>query len=129
MTDLIAQANGGDGDALNALCAALYREWHAMARARLRRSMPMTVLDTTSLVHESYLKLIKTGELHAVHVARSCRISWAELERFVARLDAVNNPAPPPPPPSRRWRRTTDASGQRSLFAVESSDPEGDPPA
>ena len=50
-------------------------------------------------------QLIKTGELHAVHVARSCRISWAELERYVARLDAVNNPAPPPPPPSRRPRK------------------------
>lgn len=74
-------------------------------------------------------QLIKTGELHAVHVARSCRISWAELERYVARLDAVNNPPPPPTPPSRRWRRTTDASGQRSLFAVESSDPGGDPAA
>lgn len=63
VTDLIALANGGDADALNALFAALYRELHALARSRLRRSMPMTVLDTTSLVHESYLKLIKTGAL------------------------------------------------------------------
>ena len=28
-------------------------------------------------------QLIKTGELHAVHVGGRCRISWAELERYV----------------------------------------------
>jgi RNA polymerase sigma factor (TIGR02999 family) len=63
VTALIALANSGDADALNALFSALYRELHALARARLRRSMPMTMLDTTSLLHESYLKLIKSGEL------------------------------------------------------------------
>jgi excisionase family DNA binding protein len=73
-------------------------------------------------------QLIKTGDLHPVHIARSCRISWAELERYVARLDAANQPAPPPTatPTPRRWRRTTDASGQRSLFAVDSPDPDDD---
>jgi excisionase family DNA binding protein len=67
-------------------------------------------------------QLIKTGELHAVHVARSCRISWAELERYVARLDAANQPAEPPPAPARRWRRTVDANGQRALFPVGAPD-------
>jgi hypothetical protein len=31
--------------------------------------------------------LIKEGRLRPVHIARSCRISRAELDRFVARLD------------------------------------------
>ncbi|MFT7722185.1 MAG: ECF-type sigma factor [Roseateles sp.] len=35
----------------------LYRELRRMARQRLRRSGPLTLLDTTSLVHESWLKL------------------------------------------------------------------------
>lgn len=35
----------------------LYRELRQMARQRLRRSGPMTLLDTTALVHESWLKL------------------------------------------------------------------------
>ncbi len=68
-------------------------------------------------------QLMKTGELHAVHIARSCRISWAELERYVARLDAGHQPTAPPPAPQRRWRRTTDPDGQRSLFAVGAADP------
>jgi excisionase family DNA binding protein len=32
--------------------------------------------------------LLRAGELHAVHIGRSCRISRAELERYVRRLDA-----------------------------------------
>ncbi|MFO1231753.1 MAG: ECF-type sigma factor [Alicycliphilus sp.] len=37
--------------------ATLYRELKLLARQRLRRSGPMTLLDTTGLVHESWLKL------------------------------------------------------------------------
>lgn len=31
--------------------------------------------------------LIKNGELHAVHIGRSCRLTRAELLRYVTRLD------------------------------------------
>jgi excisionase family DNA binding protein len=40
--------------------------------------------------------LMKSGELRPVHIGRSCRISQAEVERFVRRLQAV----PPRPQPS-----------------------------
>lgn len=64
-------------------------------------------------------RLLKTGELHAVHVGNSCRISWAELERYVGRLDAANQVAgPPASAPGRRWRRVVDADGQRTVVAV-----------
>ncbi len=57
--------------------------------------------------------LIKTGELRPVHIGRSCRLSRAELERYVDHLQA------PPAPPARRRRggsrRTTKQSG---LFDV-----------
>lgn len=68
-------------------------------------------------------QLIKTGELHAVHVGGSCRISWAELERYVTRLDAANQAAERAPVPGRRWRRIIDADGQRTIFAVGIPDP------
>jgi excisionase family DNA binding protein len=38
--------------------------------------------------------LMKAGELHSVHIGRSCRISRAEVERYVRRLEA---PGPIPP--------------------------------
>ncbi|HSV17440.1 MAG TPA: ECF-type sigma factor [Casimicrobiaceae bacterium] len=63
ITLLIARANSGDADALNRIFAALYPELHKLARARLRRAAPLTLLDTTALLHESYLRLVKLGEL------------------------------------------------------------------
>src|SRR3954453_2466122 len=42
--------------------------------------------------------LMKSGELHPVHIGRSCRLPRVELERYVNRLQ-------PPPPPRGRARR------------------------
>ncbi|MBX3603827.1 MAG: sigma-70 family RNA polymerase sigma factor [Piscinibacter sp.] len=51
-----------DADA-DALFAATYRELRLLARARLRGGGRNTLLDTTALVHESYLRLSRGGEL------------------------------------------------------------------
>ena len=63
ITLLIEAANSGDTDALNRIFAALYPELHSLARSRLRRTQPFTLLDTTALLHESYLRLVKLGQL------------------------------------------------------------------
>ena len=39
--------------------------------------------------------LIKNGELHAVHIGRSCRLTRAELLRYIARLDRPTVPSRP----------------------------------
>jgi excisionase family DNA binding protein len=57
--------------------------------------------------------LMKAGELRPVHIGRSCRISHAELERFVGRLDAPPPPVPPRSPAGRRTR--TDQGGLLEL--------------
>jgi RNA polymerase sigma factor (TIGR02999 family) len=51
--------------ARDALFAATYRELRQLARARLRDGGRGTVLDTTALVHESYLRFARAGQLHA----------------------------------------------------------------
>ncbi len=56
--------------------------------------------------------LMKAGELHAVHIGRSCRLSRAELERYVRRLEA--------PRATRRTRTSTD---QRELFELGPESP------
>lgn len=63
ITLLIDRANLGDGSALSAIFAALYPELHALARSRLRKSSGFTLLDTTALLHESYLRLVRLGQL------------------------------------------------------------------
>lgn len=51
-----------------ALRDELYRELRQMARQRLRRSGPLTLLDTTALVHEGWLKLARqSGWQHLAH--------------------------------------------------------------
>lgn len=63
ITVLIGRANNGDEAALNQLFETLYTELHALARARLRPHASFTLLDTTALLHESYLRLLNTGRL------------------------------------------------------------------
>lgn len=49
--------------AVDALFASTYRELRQLAHARLRGGGRNAVLDTTALVHESYLRLSKSGAL------------------------------------------------------------------
>jgi len=62
-TEIFAAIRNGDNDAFNRLLALLYDDLRQLARARLSRSEPITVLDTTALVHESYLRLVCGGQL------------------------------------------------------------------
>ena len=63
VTSLLFAARNDDSQAMNRLFEVLYDDLRLLARAKLRRSAPMTVLDTTALVHESYLRFLRTGDL------------------------------------------------------------------
>jgi len=63
LTVLLSRMQGGDRAARDALFAAAYRELRRLAHSRLHEGGRNTVLDTTALVHESYLRLVRTGEL------------------------------------------------------------------
>ncbi|WP_409332598.1 helix-turn-helix domain-containing protein [Trujillonella humicola] len=56
--------------------------------------------------------LMKAGDLRPVHIGRSCRLSRAELERYVRRLEAPR--AVPARSPARRRTTTT----QHGLFEM-----------
>ncbi len=63
ITTLLRAAGAGDSQAADRVVALLYDELRRLAGSRLRRSGEMTLLDTTSLVHEAYLRLQRAGEL------------------------------------------------------------------
>ena len=63
ITALVQSAGGGDATARNTLFAVLYDELERVARKQLRGSSSPT-LDTTSLVHDAYLKLAAPGNLN-----------------------------------------------------------------
>jgi RNA polymerase sigma factor (TIGR02999 family) len=56
VTQLLQEARGGEPEAMARLFEALYPELRRLARQRLARDERGTLLDTTSLVHECYLK-------------------------------------------------------------------------
>ena len=57
LSTLILSADRGDGQASEALFAALYRELRGLARRELARSGPGASLGVTSLLHEAYLDI------------------------------------------------------------------------
>ena len=61
---------------------------------------------------------MKAGDLHTVHIGRSCRICRAELGRYVRRLGA-----PEPAPPRSKGRKLTTV-GQGGLFELDSPPPD-----
>lgn len=65
LTVLLGRVQAGDPEARNALFAAAYSELHRLARSRLSDGGRNTVLDTTSLVHEAYMRFVNAGELRA----------------------------------------------------------------
>ena len=58
ITTLLKAAGSGDPRAAEQVVELLYADLQRLARSRLRRSGELTLLDTNSLVHESYLKLL-----------------------------------------------------------------------
>jgi DNA-directed RNA polymerase specialized sigma24 family protein len=81
VSQILSAATGGDRAAIDQLYAILYPELRALAHKRVRGSDNAVALDTTSLVHESYLRFVKSGKIavenhqqflaYAAHVMRS----------------------------------------------------------
>jgi DNA-directed RNA polymerase specialized sigma24 family protein len=69
--------SGGSG-ATPDLFALLYQDLRRLAHARLQRNEPITLLDTTSLVHETFLRVLKSG-----------RVEVSERPRFLAYASRV----------------------------------------
>jgi RNA polymerase sigma factor (TIGR02999 family) len=65
VTVLLDASRRGDSGAVEQLFDLLYQDLRQLAHAKLRRSGQLTLLDTTGLVHESYLRLFKAGSIEA----------------------------------------------------------------
>lgn len=70
ITLLLRRADAGDKEAMDALFDASYRDLRMLARARLRHGSRDQTLDTTALVHESYLRFVEAGRLDVQDRAR-----------------------------------------------------------
>jgi ECF sigma factor len=53
----------GDADTLNQLTPLVYAQLRRIASNQMRKERPGHGLQTTALVHEAYLRLVRIGEL------------------------------------------------------------------
>lgn len=77
----MSEAEEKTSEATRELFSTLYEELQRLAHARLRRNESITLLDTTALVDETFLRVLKSGNLsvrersqflaYAAHVMRS----------------------------------------------------------
>ena len=91
LTQLLVLARQGDEDAKGKVFGLLYQDLRRIARARLRQHQSMTLLDTTALLHESYLRLVGAKGLpvedrrhfftYAATVMRSVIVDFARARR------------------------------------------------
>jgi RNA polymerase sigma factor (TIGR02999 family) len=63
VTELLKNARGGNQAAFNDLFPLVYAELRRIAAREMRREKPGRTLQTTALVHEAYLRLLKDASL------------------------------------------------------------------
>jgi RNA polymerase sigma factor (TIGR02999 family) len=95
ITELLNRALAGDQKSPDVLFAEMYGQLRQLAHSRLRRVGNVTLLDTTSLVHESYLRLTAAGTLegrdqsrffaYAARVMRSVVVDFIRQSRAARR--------------------------------------------
>ena len=65
ITELLQRANGGDKAARDALFAFAYGDLKKLAHVRLYQGGRGVMLDTTSLVNETYIRFIQSAQLRS----------------------------------------------------------------
>ena len=92
VVELLAAVRRGEPGAADEIFGLLYPDLRQLAHSRLRRSGRLTLLDTTSLVHEAYLRLFKAGTLEAddrgQFLAYAARVMRSVVVDFVRRRAA-----------------------------------------
>ncbi len=73
LTIILKEASGGDREAMGRIVSLVYSELRAIARRQHAGEQAGHSLNTTGIVHEAYLKLVKLD-----------RISWQNREQFFA---------------------------------------------
>src|SRR5260370_15614993 len=64
VTQLLEQCNHADREALDKLMPLIYQELRKMAKRYMSQQNPGHTLQTTALIHEAYLRMVKQKEKH-----------------------------------------------------------------
>ena len=107
---LLIACRDGDRRAFEELVAHLYDDLRRVARRQLYRARPGETLDTTGLVHETYLKLVGRSPVDCDDRAHFLGLMARAMRQVI--IDY-----------SRR-RRTEKRGGDRNRVPLEEADPE-----
>jgi RNA polymerase sigma factor (TIGR02999 family) len=102
LTEAFLAYQAGDRAAFDRIFAAMYPDLTRLARSRLRAGQRMTMVDTSMLVHECFLRFLNTGQVkienrahffaYAARVMRSIIVDYARKRQAEQRggdLDKV----------------------------------------
>ncbi len=81
ITKLLEAWKGGDAQAGNEVVCRTYSELRRLAHAHIRRERPGHMLQTTGLLHEAYLRLLRHGPGSADTREAFFRLMAAEMRR------------------------------------------------
>jgi RNA polymerase sigma factor (TIGR02999 family) len=82
ITELLGEWEAGDQQALRALAPLVYNELRRLAHCYLQKERPDHTLQSTALVHEAYLRLVKQEPAHFENRAHFFAVS-AQLMRQI----------------------------------------------
>ena len=112
-TELLLSLRSGDGKASDQLVSRLYEDLRGIARQRLRQLRPGQTMDTTSLVHEAYIRLVDGSRVdprdrgHFLALAsRAMRFVLVDHARSRGAEKRGGGGRPTPWSGSRGWVRT-----------------------
>jgi len=101
VNDLLCRARAQDRAAIDELFAVLYPDLRRMAQARLAQNGTITLLDTSAMVNESYLRLTNAARIdatcrgqflaYASQVMRSVIVDFARKRRAERRGGAAEH--------------------------------------
>src|SRR5262249_56834637 len=91
ITRLLQELGGGEAGAQEALLAAVYGELHAIAHRRLQSGGRDAVLDTTALIHESYVRLFDRDALPWVDRRHFFSVAAMAMRQII--VDHARKPA------------------------------------
>lgn len=86
LTDMIRRARHGDGGALQSIFELTYEELRRMARNRLRLVDRDALLDTTSLVHECFLRFANAKQLNVTDRVHFFRYAGQAMRSVIVDL-------------------------------------------
>jgi RNA polymerase sigma factor (TIGR02999 family) len=93
LTDLFLTYEAGDRAAFDRIFSLLYPDLIRLARARLRGGRRLTLMDTSTLVHELYLRFMRAGQIpaesRAHFMAYTARVMRSVIIDFARRQQAV----------------------------------------